>query len=258
MFISKIPIDTVVLKDGEAIDLKGTGDQAVLILPGYNGYCQDVRSLAESVNKMGYRVRVPRYPGHATNGEDFMTTTGEEWLRCAVDAYLELKSTYSRVDLVGFSMGGVIAVIIASHFKVKNLALIAPAVLNSQWTIALTPILKFFIKKMPKGGIDVGSTPDEAVMADEYWSWNHLSTAAELYKLQRYARRCLKTVTSDMLVFASKKDEAVPVEVISYIKKRVNAASFKEVIVENSPHVFIKGPDRVTIEESVTEWLTSI
>mgnify|MGYP006306074745 CR=1 FL=1 len=125
----RIPHDTNVHELGRRIDLPG-GPTAVLALHGWTGWPGRLAYLAERLNQAGFTVSVPRLPGHGTNMQDMLQTRAADWIRCAVDEYLDLCERHERVFLVGASMGAVLASMIAAHFDVERVALLAPAFTN--------------------------------------------------------------------------------------------------------------------------------
>ena len=94
----------------------GGGRKAVLGLHGFAGYPGELSLPSAVLHKAGYTVFVPRIPGHGTNGEDFNTTTHHDWIRRAVDAYEDLKAVYDQVYVMGHSMGGILALLLAQHY----------------------------------------------------------------------------------------------------------------------------------------------
>lgn len=121
------------------IFLKGE-NEGVLFIHGYTGSPHDFEYMAKEVNRVGFTVSVPRLPGHGTCGEDFLMTTARDWLRRVFDAYYDLKAICDRVHVVGLSMGGVIALILASQMNPPKLVTLAAATHVFDKRIVLTPL----------------------------------------------------------------------------------------------------------------------
>ena len=100
---------------------------AVLLLHGFTGIPRELSIVGASLVDAGYAVLAPRYPGHGTNRADFMATSAEDWVRRAIDSYLDLRAEYDTVHVLGHSMGGLIATIVAVTFNSPRLVLLAPA-----------------------------------------------------------------------------------------------------------------------------------
>ena len=186
------------------------GSTAVLIIHGYTGAPFEMSYLAERLNKAGFTVSVPRLPGHGTNGRDFLESGWKDWLRACVDAYLNLKAHYKTVYIIGLSMGGVLTILLAAKFKPEKITLAAPVVKVSDWRIRIAPLLGLFVKKLKKAEEEEFEDEDRKYLAREYWNYNFPGKAADLYHLQKMARKHLPEITSDTLIIASKEDETVP------------------------------------------------
>ncbi|MBN1382586.1 MAG: alpha/beta fold hydrolase [Deltaproteobacteria bacterium] len=253
MNLSKISRDTKSRRSALPYFLPG-GAEAILAVHGYNGYSQDLLYVGEELNRQGFSVAIPRLPGHGTNASDFHETDGQGWLRHVTDCYFNLKAGYDTVHLLGFSMGGLLTLLLASRFPVGRMALISPAVMNVQWTIKLTPFLKYFVHKQKREWLDDSTDPDRLFLAQEYWQWHYIKMAAELLKLQKLTQKKMPLVSCDTMIIVSQKDEAVPVRAADYIFRRIVSPAKKTIVLENSPHCSTDGPEKELIAGYLTDW----
>jgi carboxylesterase len=213
-----------------------------------------MRYLAERLHSHGLTVSVPRLPGHGTNGKDFHRTTWRDWLSKAVDEYIELSTDFAEVMVGGLSMGGVISVILASHFPVSRVALFAPALYTTNRLVPFTPLLRLFVPPRKVTHPEEYEDPGQQYLADEYWNWQWPDETASLYHLIRMARRRLTRVTAPILTVASKKDETVPLKVTDLIDKRVSAQHKMTVLLEESGHVVTTGVEKNIVADALEEW----
>lgn len=250
----RIPRHTSVHELGRRIDLAG-GPTAVLALHGWTGWPGRLAYLAERLNQAGFTVSVPRLPGHGTNMQDMLQTRAADWIRCAVDEYLDLCERHERVLLVGASMGAVLASMIAAHFDVERVALLAPAFTNRNRLILLTPFLSGLVPRVRGDWRESDENDPRAIeLAREYSTFNYTRMAAELLKVQRAGRRALPELTAETLVVVSAADPAVPPSVTRLIESRSTAARFESVTVERSNHQLAQDADRETVVEAVVSW----
>jgi carboxylesterase len=247
--------DTRVLPSARPIHIEG-GSQAALILHGYASYPGEFSGLAEALHREGFTVSVPRLPGHGTNREDFLQSTWRDWLRKAVDSYLELLSSCEVVYPVGLSMGGVLALLLAAMFGPERIALLAPAVTNKNKLIWLTPLLKYIIPRLPGTYKDTSGDPDREYLQREYWQYKHTKSAAEVFKLQRMARRNLHKVEADILTVVSRTDPTVSWKVAEYIEKRVGSSLTKSLVLPDGPHILVRGKREDEVIRRVVDWFT--
>lgn len=233
--------------------------EAVLLLHGFTGFPGELRLQAESLASAGFAVVAPRYPGHGSTGADFLTTDANDWLRRAIDAWLELKAEYRKVHVAGHSMGGAIAVLVASALDVPRLVLLAPALETKDSRLWLTPFMAPFAPRIHRDR-EPSERDREAprrVLFDEYWNWDNPREAACLLALKRAARRRLPKVRSRIMVVTGGKDEAVPPTVGPYIAGRATAAASVEVKeLELAGHLFPFDADGDRTAMLVREWMT--
>ncbi|MFN3691432.1 MAG: alpha/beta hydrolase [Fervidobacterium sp.] len=236
------------------IFLEGS-EKGVLIVHGYTGSPHDMHYMAKELNQAGFTVSVPRLPGHGTCSEDFLTTTSHDWLRRAFDAYYDLSGICKEIYIVGLSMGGVIALIMAAKLKPKKLVTLAAATHVHDNRIRLTPLLSIFKKKMPRENNDKYDDPDLEYLNNEYWSYNWPKQAAHLYKLMKLARKSIPEITSETLVVAARNDNTVPLSAAEFIYNNIKSEKRKLLVFERSGHVLSNDIEKEAVAEAVKKWL---
>ncbi|WP_020611570.1 alpha/beta hydrolase [Sediminispirochaeta bajacaliforniensis] len=229
--------------------------RAVLLIHGYTGGPHDMGYLAQRLQEAGYLVSVPRLPGHGTSLEDFLKSDAHDWLRASLDAFLDLKSEGLPVHIAGLSMGGVLTAILAAYLSPKSAILAAPALLTSNPILPLTPFLKLFIRKWERKRKKPCKDPELTPLADEYGRFYTPSTAAELYKLQKFGRKALKKISVPVFTISSKKDKAVPAKVASFVSSSVASQVKEELILAESPHVVVNDCEKERVADAIIGWL---
>ncbi|WP_129408897.1 alpha/beta hydrolase [Marinitoga lauensis] len=233
--------------------LKG-GDIAILLIHGYTGTPHDMYYLGQRLNEAGFTVSIPRLPGHGTNSIDFLNSNWKDWLRRVLDSYIELKTKYRKVYVSGLSMGGVLTLLLAAQFNPEKIALAAPALEATDWRLKLTPIMKIFVKRLKKNKKFEYEEEGLNKLAREYWDYDWPSKAADLYKLQRLAKKRLSKIKSDTLIIVSKKDKTVPLEVADIIKNNISSHVIKTVILEKSPHVVVNDIEKEKVADEIIKF----
>ncbi len=241
---------------GLPLYLKG-GEEAVLILHGYTGIPDELSFFAHRLHASGFTVALPRLPGHGTEGVDFITTRAEDWYRKALDTYLDLKGQFHTVHWVGLSMGALLAILGMSQFRSGKLVLAAPALQVFDRRLFLTPLLRLFVRRMGKKDFLLEGPPEYAPIADTYWKYNWPIQAAELYKLQRFARRHLSNLTGDILVLLGGKDDTVPSSVLDLIQRKAHQCNVDSLTFFESGHVVLNDVERERVADAVITWLSN-
>lgn len=237
--------------------LEGSKDEGILLLHGLSSYAGVMDTFALPLNRKGYWVSAPRLPGHGTNGEDYVSVSGHDWLRHSRDSLLDLSGRCGKVHIVGFSLGGVLALLLAEKYEIESLVLLAPAVMNTDRMILVTPFLRRFITKMPSRfeleGQDPGN-PDIQYLSEEYWEWKWPGPAAELLKLQRRAKRAARNVTAPTMLMVSRSDSTVPVSVKYLIEKLLGERLAKTIVLEKSEHTLPTDCEKERVTAEVVSW----
>ncbi len=251
-----IPPDTTLFDNGRPITHEG-GTTAVLLLHGWTGYTGRLAYLGKKLAAAGFTVCLPRLPGHGTNVRDFLACTWKDWLRKAVDEFVELRAQSDTVYVAGASMGAILALLLAAQFQIPRIALLAPAIFTRDRRLFLAPVLQYVIPKLA-GDWEAkrDPDPDAGPIGKEYKTYNYTKAIAQLYHLQRLGRKSLPRLTSDTLIVVSKKDETVPPEVARYIIDRSPADRVETLLLENSGHQMVQGVERETVCDAVIDWFT--
>jgi carboxylesterase len=231
------------------------GETAVILFHGWTGYPGELHYLGYRLHDAGFTVSIPRLPGHGTCGEDLLQTSRHDWLRHSVDHFLDLKNSFAEVYLVGFSMGGLIATILAAQFRVNKLVLIAPAFEAATRFLCLTPLVQIFLPRIKLRYEEESDDPDLHYIAREYRSWSWIKPAAELYRLQKTANRYLKFVYSSLFTIASRGDRTVPVRVAELVEAQAPSRDKAQLILSNSGHKMVDGEEKELISEEIEKWL---
>lgn len=256
MRLHRIPRDTAALSTALPLSLPG-GRVGALLIHGFTGTPRDLADLGRRLQSSGLSVSIPRLPGHGTNGKDFLQSGWRDWLRASVDAYADLRARCNAVHVVGFSMGAIIAVLLAAQFPVTRLVLLAPALRTKNPILVFTPFIKLFVRRMrwPYTPRDEFDDPDYAALSREYWEWRYSGQAASLLHMQRMARRALSKVTADTLTIVGDSDASVPVSVIPLIEERTTSTRKRHLIIAKGEHLILGGGEGGRVANEVVGWL---
>ena len=123
------PATATVVPDAEPY-YGGSGPNGVLLCHGFSGSPQSMRAWAEHLEADGFRVVLPRLPGHGTTWQELNQTRWEDWYACVDRAFADLRAECDRVFCCGLSMGGGLALRIAEQHgnAVAGLALVNPSI----------------------------------------------------------------------------------------------------------------------------------
>ena len=123
----------------------GHKKRALLLLHGYSSSPAVYRELIPDLINLYDAVVCPVLPGHGESLEAFAKATGQQWFAAAEQSLSRLDKHYNAVDVMGLSLGGVLACHLSHLFPIRHLYLLAPALvlrLNIPPYLKLARILK--------------------------------------------------------------------------------------------------------------------
>jgi carboxylesterase len=207
-----------------------------------------------------------RLPGHGTTPRDFAAQTPEtiyEGVRAEFEA---LKGRFEEVDVVGFSMGGSLATLLAAREPVDRLVLIAPyygvtykwyyLLPPEAWNGVLGPVLPYVMK--PKGSVQL-NCPDEK---DQVFSYRVIPTKGveTLMDLGRRARRkeTLQAVNCPVLMLMSEGDKAASPKEARKAFERIGSSEKTAVwYSRRNNHHLLREWDRENAKQRIVDFLRS-
>lgn len=242
---------------GQPFDLVGDDDIGVVLVHGFTGTPYEVRYLGEQLARAGYTVRAPLLPGHGTRVEDLDRTTWRDWAEAVERAVDGLRVRCGQVAIVGQSLGGLLALHVASHRPdvacVATLA--APLWLEglsarvAAWTTA-GPLRR--VRAIPKlGGSDVRDRRAKA----ENPCYPAIPTRAlgELLAFMQVVDAALPQVTQPVLVLHAHQDHTAPVACAARIAERTGAARVR--LLDRSYHLIAVDVERDIVAAEVSSFL---
>lgn len=227
------------------------GPAGVLVLHGFTGNPTSMRPLAERLAADGYRVELPRLPGHGTSWQDLAGTTWDDWAGEADAAFERLGRR--RRGIVGLSMGATLALHLAQQrpHEVDALVLINPAVTFKHPLKPALGLLKRVIPTLPGVGNDIARPG-----ADELpYPRVPLAAAASLFAAQDDVRSRLDRVGAPTLVLTSRNDHTVDPADSEIVLSGLVDARTAQVWLERSFHVATLDHDAALIEDRASAWL---
>ncbi|UFJ39791.1 alpha/beta fold hydrolase [Brevibacillus humidisoli] len=92
-----------------------------LVIHGFAGDVYEVLPLAQQLKDAGYAVECPTLEGHGLTRRQLARSKRHDWLGSAEEAYKRLAMRADPIVLIGFSMGGLLAIHLASKYPSEML-----------------------------------------------------------------------------------------------------------------------------------------
>ncbi len=129
------------------IDIRQKGnDSAILLLHGFASSPAVFRLIIPALSTYN-AIICPALPGHGVDLKEFSNINSSKLLSTTENICESLIKNYKRVDVLGLSMGGLIACHLSARFPLNHLYLLAPALkltINIPLSLKLAKILNIF------------------------------------------------------------------------------------------------------------------
>jgi len=125
------------------------GDHAALLFHGFPGTPAEMRPLGKVLKDAGWTVHGLMLPGLGADIASLEKRSFQDWSHAATQAMEELNRKHSRIILVGYSMGGALALHTAMEQRPAGLVLLAPFwSLGGGWIRILWPVVKLLFRRV--------------------------------------------------------------------------------------------------------------
>ncbi|CAM3940062.1 alpha/beta fold hydrolase [Alkalicoccus chagannorensis] len=224
-----------------------------LIVHGFTGTPEEVKDIQSHFQKEAWLVYTPELPGHNGTRQALKESNHREWIYKAQVALEELLKRCSRVYVIGFSMGGVIAGYLAARYPVDRLVLISSSVfyLNPKqiaedvtgWALegfrgelADNDVYRFYREKVRR-------TPVEATV--------------EFARLVKRLRHAFEEIDVPTLIVQGEKDGLVPARSAQYIFDKIRSEEKQLYYLEQAKHYIWFGEQKEDFLEKLEAFLTA-
>jgi len=202
-----------IIVGAEPIHLRGSRQGGVLLFHGYNDSPQSMASVAASLHRRGWSVRVALLPGHGRTLEAFASSGAAQWIAAAHAELAEFKRECPAVAVGGLSMGGALAMIAAaSDPTVRAVLMFAPylhASIPLRVLQVLAPVAALGARYVASGG---ARSVHDPVASKEMIAYRRSTPRllVQLEKVVEQARGALPRVHQPVLVVQSREDNRIP------------------------------------------------
>lgn len=122
------------------------GPQAALLIHGFPGTPAEMRPLGDALHAAGWTAHGLLLPGFGPQIETLLQRRQEDWSAAVAESLRALRREHDQVLLVGYSLGGALALAAAADDPPDGLALLAPFVQIDHVLWKLLPVLKHIFR----------------------------------------------------------------------------------------------------------------
>ena len=233
----------------------------VVLLHGFGDTPQTLASLAKALSADGMDVDVPLLPGHGRTLREFASSSGSEWLEAARAAHAAMRARHTHVALVGLSLGGALAAIVAADDpELAALVLLAPYVDTPPLFRVLVRVAPAISLVLPYVGGEAAQSildPEARAQALAYGATTP-RLVRELVKLADAARASLARIAAPTLYVQSREDNRITERVARHAFDVLGARTKKLEMLSGCGHVLTVDFCRERVAMLVREWLTGV
>jgi carboxylesterase len=223
----------------EPFDFQGSGDIACLLVHGFTGTPNELRSLGGHLADHGVTTRGVRLSGHGTRPEDLGGLSYRDWLADVERELDDLLDNHRRVFLGGLSMGATLALNVAARradeARLAGLISLAAPLRLVDWRLSFIPLAGWALRWQSWGRPDI--------LDERQWERHvayrrfRISALAQLLRLMRETRALLPRIEQPVLIVHSRRDNTVPSFNAELILNSISSQERRLVWLENSYHV---------------------
>lgn len=216
-----------------------------LLIHGFGGNPGEVEPLAQFLENKGIATMSPALKGHTGKKADMRGVSYRQWIASAREALNELSKLCDHIFIIGFSMGGLVAVSLPFTQQIKGIVL-----LN-------TPIYPWNLKR-----IFLNLVSDVKNGSFKHFKFYALSAVKfplsalfEFLKFLHNAKPQFKNLRCPLFIGQALRDDVVQPKSAEYIYK--HAASVKKIIryYSESNHLICHSPAAAKLFEDILSFI---
>lgn len=254
--------ETGILRGAEPVRIDRGRPGACLLLHGWITTPADFGRLPQALDADGWDVRAPLHAGHGTTPTALEGITAQTLLDTARGHYAALRESHDRVVLVGFSMGGTIASLLAAEHPPDRLVLVAPFCgVRYRWYYVLPPrwwhaVLAPVLGSLPRAGTVYCNRREgrEAIVTYDAFPTDASQALFDL-RARLLEGTDLGTLTMPALLVYSTGDEVCSPEAMAAFFERLPAQPRRSVVFEASDHHLLHDHDRQQAIAAIVEFV---
>jgi esterase/lipase len=214
---------------------------AVLLIHGFLAGPAEMRSLGERLHAQGHHVLGVRLKGHATSPWDLRSRNWQDWLASVTRGYNIIKAFSQSVHIVGFSTGGLLALLQASIHpgsKIKTVSCISAPVSFKNKNMIFVPLLHHankIVRWVSSEGL-IPFRPNEPEHPEV--NYQHIPIRA-LYQLQLLVEH-IKThpvdIDAEVFLYQNSRDPVVDPVSVEKLDHLVKATHKSVITIEADRH----------------------
>ncbi len=210
-----------------------------MLIHGWSSTPQELRGMADYLNKLGYPVYAPLLRGHGTEPRDLIGLKWGDWLADVCVAYDYLSQYVDEIVVGGMSTGSLLALNLSLRRQVQGIiAMGTPIFAKLRWRILIRVLAWIFrnrktlVKKIyRRGDWEVAKKKIHYIAFPPRSMW-------EVFRSISATKKIISQIKAPILVMQSGSDKIILPKSADYVYKNVSSEVKEIVFFADSYHVF--------------------
>lgn len=238
----------------------------IIVAHGYKSAPLEVEPLSAYLNGFGFKVYATRMHGHGTAPKNLADSDYEKWYDGVQRGYAALSNVTTKIIIIGFSTGGLLALLSAARKNKNPKKLAAIITINAAMKLAdirsrMIPGINLWNEILTKFHIESGKfeyVDDKPERPEINYSRNYIRGVNELEKLMEECSNNLSKVDVDSLVIQGDKDPVVNPVSGEMIYKKISSKQKYLAKLDFSNHVIVNCERQNEVFEEIRQFLAKI
>lgn len=233
---------------------------AVLIAHGFTGSPYELRGLAGFLEKNDLTVRLPTLPGHGTSPDDLRQHGPISWMDALRSNYDDLKKQHEKIHILGLSVGGSLALKLASEVPSASVVVIdAPVRLNFHTAIKIAlPIWRAIqgpdLLKPERGMFANEQIPD---YVQRCYDQIPIAIFQQMMRFleQEMNPSTFTRITAPTLIIQGSHDAIISPKSAKTIFKHIRSTEKQHVTWDDHFHLIVQGERKQELYQLIADWI---
>lgn len=249
------------------IEAKSRKDTGVLIIHGYKSAPKEIEALSKYLNDLGFNIYAARMRGHGTAPINMQNVTWEEdWYYSTNRGYAALQNISKKIVIIGFSTGGLLALLSAARKKSLPSKLAGIISINAALKLLdirarMVPGINIWNDMLKKMRVEKGRfeyVDDVPENPNINYSRNYLKGVEQLGDLMTACDDSLSKVKTPVLIIQGKKDPIVNPVSADIIYDKISSEKKKLIKMDFEKHVIINGKRKEEVFVAVKDYFSAL
>lgn len=234
----------------------------VVLVHSYLAVPEEVRHLAEYLKKKGIWVYAPRLAGHGTSSRDLAGRSYREWQLCVEKGYAIMSNICDRVVLGGVSIGGCLALDLASRLnRLSGVFAVCPPLLLKDYSTNFMPELDVWnhiVAKVKRNSLEQEFFEFSSENPYVNYDKNPVLGVREVGEFLEHLRTVLKNVSHPSLIIHANRDPVVDSRGSKVIYDELGAEKKEYALINLDRHVITSGKNSKNIHRRIGNFIDDI